>query len=88
MDEPGKKPGETRSNGGVNRIMSMLNTLLADLVDLDVLQTAPKIKALKEAKGRLTFYTKEQVEKMIAVAKEVFDELDSDVEGSSQDSTE
>ena len=76
MDEPGQKKGETRTNGGVNRIMSMVNTLLQDLVELDVLEKAPKIKALKEKNERLTFYTKEQVEKMIRVAKEVFDDQD------------
>ena len=76
LDEPGQKKGETRTNGGVNRIMSMVNTLLQDLVELDVLPTAPRIKALKEKNNRLTFYTKEQVEKMVNVAREVFENPD------------
>ena len=76
LDEPGQKPGETRTNGGVNRIMSMMNTLLKELVELDVLEKVPKIKALKEKNHRLCFYSGDQVEKMINVAQEVFDDED------------
>lgn len=74
MEEPGQKG--KRTAGGVNRIMSMINTLLKELTELEVIDSYPKIKPLKEPKGRTTFFTKRQVEKMIRVAREVYDNED------------
>lgn len=67
MEEKGQHG--TRTAGGVNRIMSMVNTLLKELADLDIIESYPKIKPLKENNTRKTFYTKSQVEKMIQLAR-------------------
>ena len=70
LDEPGQKG--TRSHGGVNRIMSMLQTLLNDLVEMEYLDKAPRIRPLKENNTRRTFYTRQQIERMVKVAREDF----------------
>ena len=75
QDEPGKKT-EFRTNGGVNRIMSMINTLGTELVDIDVLEAWPKLKPLKEKNHRLTYFSKGQIDKLVRVAIEVFDNQD------------
>ena len=75
LEEPGQRG--KRSEGGVNRIMSMCNTLLSDLVELEILDGFPKIKPLKENNTRTTFFTEGQINRMVKLAKEFFnnDEL-------------
>jgi integrase len=72
LSEPGNKGG-TRSAGGVNRIMSILNTVLSDLVEAEYLDGYPKIKPLKENNTRTVFFTKSQVQRMIDMARKVED---------------
>ena len=71
MEEPGQKGGN-RTPGGINRIMSMMNTLLKELSELEVIDGYPKIKPLKENNQRMTFFTKNQILQMVRVAREVF----------------
>jgi integrase len=71
MQEPGRKG--TRKPGGVNRIMSMVNTVLNELVDADVLDKAPRLKPLEENNEKEEYYTREQIWQMVKVSKEEFD---------------
>ena len=72
MSEPGIK-GNNRSAGGINRIMSILNTVLSDLVEIEYLDHYPKIKPLKENNTRTVFFTKSQVQRMIDMSRKVDD---------------
>lgn len=72
MQEPGQKG--LRTPGGVNRIMSMLNTVLKELADEDIIPKQPKLKPLKENGAREEYFTKEQLEQMLTAAVDVFDD--------------
>lgn len=72
MQEPGQKA--KRTPGGVNRIMSMLNTVLKELADEDLIPKQPKLKPLKENGAREEYFTKEQLEQMLFTAVDVFDD--------------
>ena len=77
LTERVSKEGKTRSPGGVNRIMSMLNTLLRDLAECDVIDKAPKLKALREDNTRTEYFTREEIDRLLEAATGVFnnDEL-------------
>ena len=70
MKEPGKKGA--RTPGGVNRIMSMINTVLAELEDNEIITKAPKLKALPENNARTGWFTRENIHEMVKVSKDVF----------------
>ena len=70
LSERGKKG--RRTPGGVNRIMSMVQTLLRDLQDNDLIVKAPSIKPLPENNQRMTFYTKKDIHQMVNVSQDVF----------------
>ena len=63
---------EGRSNGGINRIMAVLNTVLKELVDNEVIDKQPKLKALPENNARKEFYTRQNIADMVKVSREVF----------------
>lgn len=71
LEEPGNR-GQNRSPGGVNRIMSMMNTLMSELVELEILDAYPKVKPLKENNTRKNFYTRAHIERMVQLAVDVF----------------
>ena len=54
--------------------MSMLNTVLKELADEDIIPKQPKLKPLKENGAREEYFTKEQLEKMLFTAVDVFDD--------------
>ena len=70
MQEPGKKG--RRTPGGVNRIMSMINTVLAELEENEIIDKAPKLKPLKENGARTGWFTRENIEDLVTVSKEVY----------------
>ena len=70
LSENGKKG--RRTPGGVNRIMSMLNTLLKDLEENEIIDKAPKIKALPENNQRMAFYTQKDIHQMVNISQDVF----------------
>lgn len=72
MLEPGNKG--KRSPGGVNRIMSMLNSVLKDLAENDVIVKQPRLKPLQENGAREEYFTKGQIEKMLFSAVDIFDD--------------
>ena len=72
MLEPGNSG--KRTPGGVNRIMSMINSVLRDLADNDIIVKQPKIKPLQEDGAREEYFTKEQIEQMLFTAVDVFDD--------------
>ena len=63
---------EGRSNGGINRIMSMLNTVLKELVDNEIIDKQPRLKPLKEDNARQEYFSRRNVEDMVTAAREVF----------------
>ena len=63
---------EGRSNGGINRIMSVINTVLRELVDNEIIDKQPKLKALPENNQRKEFYTPQNIADMVKVSREVF----------------
>ena len=72
MMEPGNNG--TRAHGGVNRIMSMLNSVLRDLAENDIIVKQPKLKPLEENGAREEYFTKEQIEEMLFSAVDIFDD--------------
>ena len=67
-----KLVSEGRAPGGTNRIMSMLNTLLKDLVENEIIDKQPRLKPLKENNERKTFFTRQNIDQMVKVSKEVY----------------
>ena len=72
MLAPGHKG--RRQPATVNRIMALLNSVLKDLEENEVIAKQPKLKPLKENGAREEYYTKEQLEKMLFTAVDVFDD--------------
>ena len=70
MQEPGKKG--RRSAGGVNRIMSLINTVLAELEENEIIDKAPKLKPLKENGARTGWFTRKNIEDLVTVSREVY----------------
>ena len=70
MQEPGKKG--RRSAGGVNRIMSIINTVLSDLEENEMITKAPRLKALKENNARTGWFTRKDITDLVTVSKEVY----------------
>ena len=56
MQERGQKG--KRTPGGVNRIVSMLNSVLKDLAENDIIIKQPRLKPLKENGEREEYFTK------------------------------
>lgn len=67
MEEPGKKG--RRTPGGVNRIMSLILTLLNELEDNEIIDKAPKLRGLPENNMRTAYFDRPQIEKMITISK-------------------
>ena len=72
MLEPGQRG--KRSPATVNRIMSLLNSVLKDLAENDVIVKQPKLKPLKENGAREDYFSKEQIEQMLFSAVDIFDD--------------
>ena len=70
LDEPVNASGKKRSIGGVNRIMTLVNTLMTELEDQDILERAPHIKGMKENNERKAYFKKAQIEELIKRARE------------------
>ena len=68
-----KLVAEGRSPGGVNRIMSMMNTVLAELLEAEIIDKAPKLKPLEENNERKEYYTRKKFDEMVFAAVDVFD---------------
>jgi hypothetical protein len=64
--------GSKRSVGGVNRIMAMLGTLLRDLEENEIIDKAPRIKGLRENNTRTAYFRKDQVTKMVDLARDIY----------------
>ncbi len=71
QQESGKKG--KRTPGGINRIMSFINCTLSELVELDVIESAPRLKPLPEQNTKEEYYTRDQVNGMMEVAVTIFD---------------
>lgn len=74
MNEAPENAKGKRSAGGVNRIMSMLNTLLKDLQEQEIIIKAPRLKPLRENNARTGYFRREQVERMAQLAIEIYDD--------------
>lgn len=62
---------EGRANGGVNRIMGLLNTLLSELVDNEIIAKHPKLKKLDESgNARQEYYTRENIDDLVRIARD------------------
>ena len=70
LNEKVNRLGKRRSVGGVNRIVSMLTTLLNDLYEDDIIDKVVKIKGLKENNQRSAYFKKDQIEEMVKRARE------------------
>lgn len=63
-----------RTPGGVNRIVSMLGTLLKELEENEIISKAPKLKGLPENNTKTAYYKREDVERMAQLAIELWDD--------------
>ena len=61
-----------RSAGGVNRIMSMLNTVLKELADEELIPKYIRLKPLKENNAREEYFDREDLQKMVESARQDF----------------
>ena len=69
MSEKLNNTGKTRSVGGVNRIMSLINTLMRDLFDQEIVTRLVHLKGMKENNQRKSWFRKEQIEEMCQRAR-------------------
>ena len=60
--------GKTRSNGGVNRIMAALSTVLNWLYKNEMVSRKPAYTRLPEKKGRADFYSEDDMLKLYAAS--------------------
>ena len=74
MTEPGQKG--RRNPATVNRIMSLLNSVLKDLAENEIIVKQPKLKPLKENGAREDYFSKEQIEQMLFSAVDIFEDLE------------
>jgi integrase len=58
-----------KSNGTVNRITSVLSVMMAEMVKHRFLESKVPFSQLKETKGRIVFYTEDEVSSMLAAAR-------------------
>ena len=66
---------ENRKPGGINRIMSMVNTVFKTLSDEGIIPKQPKLKPLSEkGSARKEYFTRDDISKMVKVSVEVFDD--------------
>jgi integrase len=65
--------GKRRSPGGVNRIMSMIQTLLKELEEHEIIDKAYRLKPLQETGARKEWFTEEQIEQMCEAAVDIYD---------------
>ena len=63
------RSGKKRTVAGVNRIMSMMNTLLDDLYEMEIISAAPRLKNLKENNERKAYFKKHEVDQLVEQAK-------------------
>ena len=70
MQERGKKG--LRTPGGVNRIMSMVHTLLKELADNDIIDKAPRLTPLKETGARKEWFSRDDIKAMVRVSREEY----------------
>lgn len=73
LSEPSRQGNKRRSIGGVNRVMAMVNTLLRDLEENEIIDRAPRLKGLPENNTRTGYFRRDQVEEMIRVSQDVFE---------------
>ena len=66
--------GKKRSNGGVNRILAALSTVLNELYKNEMVSRKPAYKRLPEKKGRAGYYSEEEMEAIMAAALELPDD--------------
>ncbi len=62
--------GKTRSVGGVNRIMALVNTLMRELFDQEIVTRLVHLKGMKENNQRKGWFRKEQIEEMVQRARD------------------
>lgn len=69
LDEPVNASGKKRAVASVNRVMTMMTTLLKDLHEQEIIKSYPKIRQLKENNERKAYFKKEQIEEIVSRAK-------------------
>ena len=63
---------EGKSDATINRVVSAVSTVLNHCAFDGLIASPPKFRRRKESEGRPLFYTKEQVEQMHNISKEIF----------------
>jgi integrase len=61
-------PRGPRSAAGINRILAAATVILREVHYLGELDHVPSVRQLKEPKGRLEYYTREEIENMLETA--------------------
>ena len=56
----------------INRTLSFLNSVFTEMVDLEIIDRAPKLKKLQENNQRKLFFTQENINDMVHVAKDIY----------------
>jgi integrase len=67
---------EGKSDATINRIVSAVSTVMNHLAFDGVIHSAPKFRRRKEVEHRINFFTKEEVDSMIQVATDVYQNND------------
>jgi integrase len=62
---------EGKSSATINRISSALSTVLRTLSDYDMLDKVPKRSTLREPRGRVNYFSEEEISKLIVACSEL-----------------
>ena len=71
LQEETLSDGSKRSNGGINRILAALSTVLNELYLHELVSRKPAYKRLPEKKAKAKFYSEEEMDKLFAAALEI-----------------
>ena len=67
---------EGKSDATINRVVSAVSTVLNHCAVEGLIASPPKFRRRKEDEGRILFYTKDEVGKLIQVATDIFERQD------------
>ena len=67
---------EGKSDATINRVVSAISTVLNHCKDDGLIESVPKLRRRKEEEGRVSWYLKEEVQKMSILSTEVFNRED------------
>ena len=56
----------------INRILSFMNSVFTEMLDLEIIDKHPKLKKLQENNQRKGFFTQEDINQMVHAAKDIF----------------